>query len=102
MWWLLSFISAGFLGCYDSFKKLSLKDNAVIPVLFLNTLFCTLIFLPFIVVSWACPSLQDSIFYVPVVGWEVHRYLILKAFIVLSSWICGYIGIKNEYFEKPC
>lgn len=95
MWLVYAFVAAILLGFYDVFKKVSLRDNAVIPVLFLNTLFCTLIFLPFIVVSWACPSLQDSIIYVPVVGWEVHRYLILKAFIVLSSWICGYIGIKN-------
>lgn len=35
MWWILSFLSAALLGCYDSFKKISLKDNAVIPVLFL-------------------------------------------------------------------
>ena len=95
MWLVYAFVAAILLGFYDVFKKVSLRDNAVIPVLFLNTLFCTLIFLPFIVVSWVCPSLHDSIFYVPVVGWEVHRYLILKAFIVLSSWICGYIGIKN-------
>ena len=33
MWWLLAFASAAFLGGYDSFKKISLKDNAVIPVL---------------------------------------------------------------------
>lgn len=35
MWWILSFLSAALPGCYDSFKKISLKDNAVIPVLFL-------------------------------------------------------------------
>ena len=28
------------LGVYDVFKKVSLKDNAVIPVLLLNTVFC--------------------------------------------------------------
>ena len=36
MWWLLSFGSAALLGGYDSFKKISLKDNAVIPVLLLK------------------------------------------------------------------
>ena len=39
MWLLLAFLSAALLGFYDVFKKQSLKDNAVIPVLFLNTLF---------------------------------------------------------------
>ena len=51
MWLLLAFLSAALLGFYDVFKKQSLKDNAVIPVLFLNTLFSSLIFLPFIVLS---------------------------------------------------
>ena len=41
-------MSAAFLGIYDSLKKKALKDNAVIPILFLNTLFSSLIFLPFI------------------------------------------------------
>ena len=44
MWLLLAFLSAALLGFYDVFKKQSLKDNAVIPVLFLNTLFSSLIY----------------------------------------------------------
>ena len=47
MWLLLAFLSATLLGFYDVFKKKSLKDNAVLPVLFLNTFFSSLIFLPF-------------------------------------------------------
>ena len=39
MWLLLAFLSAALLGFYDAFKKQSLKDNAVLPVLFLNTVF---------------------------------------------------------------
>lgn len=53
MWLILAFLSATLLGFYDSFKKQSLRDNAVIPVLFLNTLFSSLIFLPFILLSQA-------------------------------------------------
>ena len=34
-------------------------------------------------------------FYVPEAGWEVHKFIILKAIIVLSSWICGYFAIKH-------
>lgn len=63
MWLLLAFLSAALLGFYDVFKKQSLKDNAVIPVLFLNTLFSSLIFLPFIVLSvWRPGILENSIF----------------------------------------
>ena len=46
MWLLLAFLSAALLGFYDAFKKQALKDNAVLPVLFLNTVFSSLIFLP--------------------------------------------------------
>ena len=38
MWLILAFMSAVLLGCYDSFKKEALDSNAVVPVLFLNTL----------------------------------------------------------------
>ena len=94
MWLLLAFLSATLLGFYDVFKKKSLKDNAVLPVLFLNTLFSSLIFLPFILLSAFVPGvLEGTMFDVPVVGWEVHKFIIIKSFIVLSSWILGYFGI---------
>ena len=48
MWLILAFVSATFLGFYDTSKKASLKDNAVLPVLLLNTIFSTLIFSPFL------------------------------------------------------
>ena len=82
MWLAFAFLSAFLLGFYDVSKKYSLRDNAVIPILFLNTLFCSIIFLPLA-------------FQMPFGGWEVQRYIVLKAFIVLSSWLLGYIGIKH-------
>ncbi len=94
-WLLLAFMSAALLGCYDSFKKEALKENAVIPVLFLNTLFSSLIFLPFIVLSGTSNVLDGSIFHVASGGWEVHKYVVLKALIVLSSWVLGYFGMKH-------
>ena len=95
MWLILAFLSAALLGCYDSLKKQALKDNAVIPVLFLNTLFSSLIFLPFIVLSGSSSLLDGSILHVASGGWEVHRYVLLKSFIVLSSWVLGYFGMKH-------
>lgn len=96
LWLGLAFLSATLLGFYDVFKKQSLKENAVIPVLFLNTLFSSLIFLPFILFSLREGSaLEDTIFYVPTAGWDVHRYVVLKSLIVLSSWIFGYFGMKH-------
>ena len=95
MWLLLAFLSAALLGFYDTFKKKSLRNNAVIPVLFLNTLFSTLIFLPFIVLSASSHTLDGSMFYVPQMGWAAHRFILLKSVLVLSSWIFGYFAMKH-------
>ena len=95
MWLILAFFSAAFLGVYDSLKKKALKDNAVIPILFLNTLFSSLIFLPFIVLSSTTSTLDGTVFHVASGGWEVHKYVVLKALIVLSSWVLGYFGMKH-------
>lgn len=95
MWLLCAFLSAVFLGIYDACKKQALRGNAVLPVLCLNTLFCSLIFLPLVLLS-ACGSLDSSsLFYVPVQGWEVQKFVVLKSILVLSSWICGYYGLKH-------
>lgn len=95
MWLSLAFLSAALLGFYDVFKKRSLRDNAVIPVLFLNTLICSLIFMPLIVgsaVGWLGP---ESVVYIPAGGWDVHKYILVKSFIVLGSWLLGYVGMKH-------
>ena len=83
MWLILAFMSAALLGCYDSLKKHALKGNAVIPVL------------PFIVLSATSDVLDGTIFHTASGGWELHKYIVLKAFIVLSSWILGYFGMKH-------
>ncbi len=96
MWLLLAFLSATLLGFYDAFKKQSLKDNAVLPVLFLNTIFSSLVFLPFILLSVAAPALlEGSLLYVPSASWQAHGLILLKSLIVLSSWILGYFGMKH-------
>jgi transporter family protein len=94
MWAVLAFMSAALLCCYDFFKKVSLKDNSVIAVLFLNTLFSTILFAPFIILSYA-GVITSGPLYVPAAGVEVHLLLVIKAVIVLSSWLCGYLGIKH-------
>ncbi|HCC87837.1 MAG TPA: EamA family transporter [Prevotella sp.] len=95
MWLLLAFMSAALLGFYDSFKKKALRGNAVIPVLFINTVICSLIFLPLIVLSAMGALSSNSPLHVGGGGWEMHRYVILKSVIVLSSWLAGYIGMKH-------
>ena len=95
MWILLAFVSATLLGLYDTSKKFSLRGNDVIPVLFLNTLFCSAIFLPLILLSQYTHVLDSSIFHVGAGGWEMHRWIILKSVIVLLSWVFGYFAIAQ-------
>ncbi len=95
MWLILAFLSAALLGFYDVFKKKSLKENAVIPVLTLNTLFSSLIFLPFIILSAQGYLSEDSLFYTHQYGWAEHKYILLKSLIVLASWLFAYFGLKH-------
>lgn len=96
MWVLLGMLSALFLGFYDIAKKKSLTGNAVLTVLFLNTVFCALIFLPFII----APGLSQNIStcgteVLPMEPLKAHLLVVLKSFIVLSSWIMGYYALKH-------
>lgn len=102
MWVLLAFVSALFLGFYDIAKKKSLSGNSVLAVLFCNTVFGALIFTPFVVFSAVDPqavegtlfnaSLPDSMQISPL---QAHMLVVIKTFIVLSSWIMGYYALKN-------
>lgn len=94
MWIAFAFLSAILLGFYDVSKKISLKNNAIIPVLFLNTLFCSLLFVPFIALSGNAIG-SDAFLYVPQTSLHEQVFIMLKAVIVLSSWILGYKAIKH-------
>ena len=95
MWLAFAFLSAFLLGCYEVNKKMSLTGNAVIPVLFLNTLISSLIFVPFIALSFCTDWLDGTMLYVPRASLEDHLKVFVKAVIVLSSWISGYFALKH-------
>lgn len=96
MWLSLAFLSALLLGAYDTCKKAALNDNAVIPVLLLNTFFCSLLFLPLIILSRTCPEMmQETIFYLPEADLLTHLHIFLKACIVLASWLFAYFATKH-------
>lgn len=89
MWITLALLSALCLGFYDISKKVSLRSNNVLAVLFLNTLFCTLLMSPVIisgVVKGEFGFGNDP---------AAHGMIVLKALIVLSSWLLGYFSIKH-------
>ena len=49
MWVILAVISALCLGFYDIFKKISVRDNNVLMVLMLNTVFGALYMSPVVI-----------------------------------------------------
>lgn len=95
VWLVLAFISAAMLGFYDASKKYSLRNNAVIPILFLNTLFCALLLAPLIIFSYTGHIHESAPFHVGHITAAQHRLIIIKSAIVLSSWILGYFAIKH-------
>lgn len=96
MWLTLAFTSTALLGLYDVAKKRALTDNAVLPVLLLNTLFSSLLFAPVIVAAecglgWFDGTLLES---VPGDA-HAHALVALKSAIVLVSWVFGYFAMKH-------
>lgn len=96
MWVVAAFVSAFLLGLYDVSKKRSLSGNAVVPVLLLNTLFASLLFLPIILDAELSLGLFTDTPLESTRG-DVgdHLLVVLKAFITLSSWLFGYYAIKH-------
>ena len=96
MWLLLAFTSALLLGLYDVAKKQALRDNAVLPVLLLNTLFSSLLFLPTILstaaVLGAASGLYDKFITrrldpVFVQSWYTfYQFWMMSAAVLLIWW----------------
>ena len=96
MWLSLAFLSAALLGLYDVAKKRSLTGNAVMPVLLLNTLFSSLIFLPTILSAEFGLGWFDATPLASAPGTaQAHLLVLVKSSIVLVSWIFGYFGMKH-------
>ena len=96
MWLFLAFVSAILLGSYEVFKKVSLEKNAVIPVIFVSILFSCLTLAPFLILSEFFPeTLKGSVFFVPRVDFHAHMLFVLKAAIVLTSWLFAYFALKH-------
>ncbi len=96
MWAFAGLLSALFLGIYDIFKKTSLNDNAVMPVLFFATLTSTFIFLPVVIGSIFFPETFLSIgLFSPTLNFVQHLQVFFKSVIVVSSWILAFFAMKH-------
>ncbi|MDE7375393.1 MAG: DMT family transporter [Muribaculaceae bacterium] len=89
MWVTLAIVSALCLGFYDIFKKISVRANNVLMVLMLNTIFGALYLSP-VIVSGLAHGYYG--FGNTLAG---HLLIMVKALIVLGSWLLGYFAIKH-------
>lgn len=96
MWLTLALLSALFLGLNEVTKKSALRENAVLPVLGSSILISALLFLPLQLLSlWAPQCMHSSVLYIPPISLEAHGAILLKAVIVLGSWIFGFFATKH-------
>lgn len=94
-WILLSLVSAVFLGLYDLLKKSSVRDNAVVPVLFFSTLAGAIVWIPLLIWSNVSPLSIPQIILVDTIGIREHGLLFGKSALVAASWIFGYFAFKH-------
>ena len=94
-WITASLISAFFLGCYDLFTKHAVRDNAVLPVLFLANLCSATLWLTLMAIQALHPGTLPATFVVAPLRIAEHGQLLLKSVIVASSWTCSYFAVKH-------
>lgn len=96
MWIALAICSAALLGVYDIFKKVSVRNNAVIPVLAVSVCLSFIILTPLLLLSRANPDLaKEYSLFVPQIDLKTHFHIMVKSIIVLGSWISAYFGMKH-------
>jgi transporter family protein len=94
-WIAASLISALFLGFYDLSKKHALRDNAVLPVLFMSTVCGAAVWLVLLLAGLAAPSIVPVAFVPEPLTPAQHGLVFLKSIIVGASWAFTYFGIKH-------
>lgn len=94
-WIAASLVSALFLGFYDLSKKHALRDNAVLPVLFVSTLCGAVVWLFLLLAGLAAPGLVPAALVPEPLTPAQHGLVFLKSVIVAASWAFTYFGIKH-------
>ncbi len=99
MWVVLSLISAVLLGFYDIFKKQTVVNNAIIPVLFYSTMVSGLMFLPLVLLSQFKPYVFEGEFmqklFIEPLTLRQHLLIMGKTALILASWMFSYSAMKH-------
>jgi transporter family protein len=94
-WIAACLVSAFFLGCYDLATKHAVRDNAVLPVLFLANLCSASVWLALMALDAFRPGTLAPAFQVSSLTAHQHALLLLKSAIVAASWVCSYFAVKH-------
>ncbi len=94
-WIAASLLSAFLLGCYELCTKHAVRDNAVLPVLFLSNACAAACWVTLLLVQAADPHLLPAGLLVDPLTFGQHAQLLLKSVIVASSWLCTYFAVKH-------
>jgi transporter family protein len=95
-WVVLTLMSAASLGVYEVAKKVSVRDNPVAPVLYMNAAVCAIVWAPFVLWSRYDPSsIPWSMLVVTAIGPTEHLALFAKSLIVGASWTLAYFAVKQ-------
>ena len=86
-WIVDSLLSALFLGGYELCTKHAVRDNAVVPVLFLSTLTGALVWLLLVAIQLVHPGLLPRALVADPLSATDHFRIILKSGIVAASWV---------------
>lgn len=96
MWMYLGLLAALFLGLHNLCKKDAVKGNEVFPVLFGTILSGFLVLMPLYLGSLYFPEqLKNLGLYITAISWQHHGFIIIKSFIMASSWILAYQALKH-------
>lgn len=94
-WIVVSLVSAFILGFYELSTKHSVRDNAVLPVLFFTNLCSATVWTLLIGAHGLRPELVPASLVVAPLTLAQHGQLALKSLIVGSSWVCSYFAVKH-------
>jgi drug/metabolite transporter (DMT)-like permease len=93
-WVVATLVSAFFLGIYDLGTKHAVRDNAVLPALFLANLCSALVWGALIAADRLGPGLPAALHVAPLTPWQ-HFLMFTKSFIVAVSWVFTYFAMKH-------
>jgi transporter family protein len=94
-WIAASLLSALFLGFYELGTKHAVRDNAVLPVLFLANVCSATVWAVLLATAAFSPGTLPAGLQVMALTPGQHLLLLAKSALVACSWVCSYFAIKH-------